>query len=269
MYPKALTIAGSDPSGGAGIQADLATFHSLGVFGMSVLTALTAQNTRAVTGIFEISPQFIAQQLDAVLVDIRPGAVKTGMIFSPDIIQVVAQKLAEFKINHLVVDPVMISTTGYKLFREQALNALKESLFPLALFVTPNLDEAKVITQLPQISDITDMQQAARLIHKLGSQFVIVKGGHLPDKNKSVDVMYDGNEFKMLETPLLRVGKVHGTGCTFSAALTAFLALGYKPAAAAQKAKQYVFNGIKSAFKPGKGIAVANNLWAVDPKNQR
>ncbi len=213
-YYRVLTIAGSDSGGGAGIQADLKTFSALGCFGMSAITALTAQNTRVVTGIFPAPPEFIGQQIDAVMDDIGTDAVKIGMLHSPEVIEVVAEKLEQWHSPNVVVDPVMISKSGDKLLLDDAVTALKERLLPLATVITPNLPEASVLLGRP-VETAEDMPAAARELAELGAVNVLVKGGHLTGE-KSHDLLYESATGKMIELPGKRIdtSNSHGTGCT-------------------------------------------------------
>src|SRR3954469_18723298 len=207
----ALTSAGSDSGGGAGIQADLKTFSALGVYGMSALTAITAQNTLGVTAVFELPPDIVAAQIDAVITDIGTDAVKTGMISNSEIIRVVAAKVREYGLATLVVDPVMVATSGDRLLREDAVTALRTELLPLATVATPNLPEAEVLTGR-SVESLADMREAARAIVGLGVRSVLVKGGHL--QGDATDVFYDGSQFVELPTCRIETTSTHGTGCT-------------------------------------------------------
>lgn len=249
---KALTIAGSDPSGGAGIQADLKVFSNFEVYGMAVISALTAQNTEGIHGIMEIPPEFIEKQLVAVLSDITADAVKTGMLYSPECIEIVARVFKEYKVKNLVVDPVIRSSSGTLLIKEGAGERLKSLLFPLATVITPNIDEAWELSGL-SIKGIKEMKEAARVLLDLGPKAVIIKGGHLRDA--AIDLLYDGREFHEMRTERIE-GNFHGTGCAFSAALTASLAKGYPLIDSAIKAKNYVANAIKGSQSIGKGMKI-------------
>lgn len=254
-YFRALTIAGSDSGGGAGIQADLKTFSALGVFGMSAITALTAQNTRVVTGIFPAPPEFIGEQIDAVMADIGTDAVKIGMLHSPEVIAVVADKLEEWQCPNVVVDPVMISKSGDKLLRDDAVAALKERLLPLATVITPNLPEASVLLGRP-VETAADMEGAARDLAGLGPAQVLVKGGHLTG-NESFDLLFLPDKDQMIRLPGKRVEtpNSHGTGCTLSSAIAAGLAKGLDLETAVEAAKAYITAALKagSVFQTGKG----------------
>ena len=246
----ALTIAGSDSGGGAGIQADLKTFSALGVFGMSAITAITAQNTLGVTAVHEIPPEIVAAQIDAVLSDIGADAVKTGMISSSEIIRVVTAKVREHGISTLVVDPVMVATSGDRLLREDAVEALRSELLPLATVVTPNLPEAEVLVGR-EIAGLDAMREAARAIVGLGARSAIVKGGHLT--GDAVDVFYDGSAFTELPARRIETTSTHGTGCTLASAIAALLARGESLEGAIRGAKAYVTEAIERAYPIGKG----------------
>jgi hydroxymethylpyrimidine/phosphomethylpyrimidine kinase len=236
---RALTIAGSDSGGGAGIQADLKTFAARGVFGMSVLTALTAQNTVGVQGVFEVPPAFVAQQIDSVVGDIGVDAVKTGMLSSAPIIAAIAAKIREHGLAPLVVDPVMVAKGGDPLLRADARDALIQQLLPLATVVTPNLHEARVICGF-ESSTLEEMRRAAQAIHALGPRNVVVKGGHLPGTSDAVDILYDGQSFREFRAPRIETKNNHGTGCTFASAIAAELAKGHGVAEAVDIAKDYL-----------------------------
>ncbi len=236
---RALTIAGSDSGGGAGIQADLKTFAALGVYGMSVITALTAQNTVGVQGVFEIPPDFVALQIDSVASDIGVDAAKTGMLASAAIIEIVAAKVREHRLAPLVVDPVMVAKSGDNLLRPEAREALIGKLLPLATVVTPNLHEARVLCGF-EIDGLEAMRRAAERIREMGAANVVVKGGHLPDTSDAVDVLYDGTTFHEFRARRLESKNTHGTGCTFASAIAAGLAKELPVAEAVGAAKDYV-----------------------------
>jgi len=243
MMKKAMTIAGSDSGGGAGIQADLKTFAALGVFGTSAITALTAQNTRGVLGVFPVTPEFVGLQIDAIAKDIGADAVKTGMLANRGIIEVVAAKIAEHRLGPLVVDPVMVAKGGDRLLEPQARDALIGLLLPLAAVVTPNLPEAEVLCGFP-VTDLDGMRRAARAIHEQGPRCVVVKGGHLEGmgkaRAKSIDLSFDGERFEELSADRVETRNTHGTGCTFASAVAARLAQGDGAAEAVRAAKRYV-----------------------------
>ncbi|MBI3975846.1 MAG: bifunctional hydroxymethylpyrimidine kinase/phosphomethylpyrimidine kinase [Armatimonadetes bacterium] len=259
---RALSIAGSDSGGGAGIQADLKTFSALGVFGMTAITALTAQNTTGVAGIVELSPQFVAEQIDMVVADIGVDAVKTGMLANAGIIDAVADRLRHHRLPNLVVDPVMIAKSGAPLLRPEAMDALKHLLLPLATVVTPNLHEAGAITGM-EIRTVSEMEEAARRIAALGPRYVVVKGGHR--QADAVDVLYDGRVFTYLRQARIPTLHTHGTGCIFAAATAAQLAKGDKPPAAVRRAKAFITAAIRGALPLGKGHGPANPMYGLMP----
>lgn len=261
MY-RALTIAGSDSGGGAGIQADLKTFAALGVYGMSVLTSITAQNTVGVQGIYDLPPEFVGLQIDSVLTDIGADAVKTGMLSNTKIIALVAEKLRRYQVENLVIDPVMIAKSGDPLLREEAHVTLVHDLFPLAKVVTPNLHEARVLSRLP-ISNLEEMKEAAKAIHRLGPQNVVVKGGHL--ERESVDLLYDGHRFLELPSPRVETKNDHGTGCTFASAIAAGLAKGQDVPTAVKAAKEYITQALQGAidWQLGQGHGPVHHFFAL------
>jgi hydroxymethylpyrimidine/phosphomethylpyrimidine kinase len=259
LRPRALTIAGSDSGGGAGIQADLKTFAALGVYGASVITAVTAQNTLGVRAIHEIPVDVIAAQIDAVLEDIGADAAKTGMLSSAPIIEVVADRLRANGVPALVVDPVMVAKSGDRLLREDAVQALREVLLPLATIVTPNAPEATVLSGI-EVVDAASAREAARRIADLGPRIVIVKGGHL-EGERSEDLVWDGRSFELLSGPRVATRHTHGTGCTFSAAIAAYLACGRDPIGAAREARAYLQGAIEHAEPLGAGHGPVNHLW--------
>jgi len=250
MIKVGLTIAGSDPSGGAGIQADIKTFCAYGIYGMAVPAALTAQNTTHVVAVREVPSAFLASQLEAVLSDVRVDALKTGMLLSAGTIRVVAEAVKGHRLRNLVVDPVMVSSTGTGLMRKNALGSLTGLLFPLAELVTPNIDEASRLSGL-NIEGIPDMEEAAKAIHDLGPRFVLVKGGHL--RGDPVDVFYNGRDFFHFPARRVTGKKLHGTGCVYSAAITAGLARGMSMMEAISEAKGFVTKAIEKAKPVGKG----------------
>ena len=254
---RALSIAGSDSGGGAGIQADLKTFSALGVYGLTAITAITAQNTREVTGIVEIAPEMVARQIDTVVADIGVDAAKTGMLSSAPIIEVVADRIRHHRLETLVVDPVMIAKSGAALLRPDAVDALRRRILPLALVVTPNLPEAEALCGAA-IHTPADAEEAARRIAGLGPRYVVVKGGHLD--GPAVDTMYDGERIERLEAPRVATRHTHGTGCVFSAAIAAELARGEDPRAAIRAAKTFVTGAIERALPLGGGHGPANPM---------
>lgn len=259
---RALTIAGSDSGGGAGIQADLKTFSALGVYGMSALTAITAQNTIGVQDVFELPPDFVGLQIDSVMSDIGADAVKTGMIANAAIIEVIAGKVRQWGIQNLVVDPVMVAKSGDALLRPDARDALINRLLPLARVVTPNLHEARVLTGL-EIRTLADMRQAAVVIHTLGPRSVVVKGGHLETDAESIDVLFDGREFYEFAAPRVQTANTHGTGCTFASAIAAGLAKSQSVFESVQAAKDYLTGALRSAanWHLGQGHGPVDHFW--------
>jgi hydroxymethylpyrimidine/phosphomethylpyrimidine kinase len=257
--PVALTIAGSDSGGGAGIQADLKAFAALGVHGMSAITALTAQNTVGVLGVVEISPEFIAQQIDAVADDIGVDATKTGMLASVPIIEVVATKIEQRALRPLVVDPVMMAKGGDPLLRPDAIDTLRRRLLPLATVVTPNLPEAEALCGRP-VGSLEAMREAARAIFALGPRHVVVKGGHLGDHEDAVDILFDGADFVELRRPRFETPHTHGTGCTFASAIAAGLAQGLSVPAAVEQAKDLVTAAVRHGLPLGSGHGPAHTM---------
>ncbi|HSB03919.1 MAG TPA: bifunctional hydroxymethylpyrimidine kinase/phosphomethylpyrimidine kinase, partial [Thermodesulfobacteriota bacterium] len=252
---RILTIAGSDSGGGAGIQADLKAITLLGGYGMSVLTALTAQNTRGVQAIHEVPAPFVAKQIDAVLSDIGADVIKTGMLANVEIIEVVARKIKQYRMKKVVVDPVMVAKGGASLLRKEAEEALIKRLIPLALVVTPNLHEASVLTGL-RIQSIEDMKKAARRIYQLGSRYVVVKGGHL--KGDAMDLLFDGKTYTEIGAPRIETKNTHGTGCTFASAIATLIARGDHVPEAVRKAKTFITLAIQSSLSFGKGTGPTN-----------
>jgi hydroxymethylpyrimidine/phosphomethylpyrimidine kinase len=259
--PRALTIAGSDSGGGAGIQADLKTFAAFGVYGASAITAITAQNTIGVRAIHDVPASMVAAQIDAVLDDIGADAAKTGMLSSPEIIETVADRLRAHAVAALVVDPVMVAKSGDRLLREDAVRALRDLLLPLAAVVTPNAPEATVLSGI-DVFDAASAREAARRIHDLGPAMVVVKGGHL-DGDTSDDLVFDGRAFEVLSGRRIATRHTHGTGCTFSAAICACLARGLAPLEAVREARAYVQGAIEHAEPLGGGHGPVNHLWRL------
>lgn len=259
---KALTIAGSDSGGGAGIQADLKTFTAFGVYGMSVITAVTAQNTVGVSSFETLSLPLIAAQITDVVTDIGTDAAKTGMLATAEIVRLVAEQVRELAIPNLVVDPVMMAKSGDPLLAADAQEAVRTALLPVALVVTPNAPEAEALTGRP-IASLADMRAAARDLHGMGARWVVVKGGHLPFEGDAIDVVYDGRDFTELRAPRFATPNTHGTGCTFSAAIAAGLAKGRDPLAAITRAKQYVSRAIETSLAIGRGHGPTNHLVDV------
>jgi hydroxymethylpyrimidine/phosphomethylpyrimidine kinase len=257
---RAMTIAGSDSGGGAGIQADLKTFAALGVWGTSAITALTAQNTRAVTGIHAVPAEFVEEQIAAIMDDIGAGAAKTGMLANREIVLAVARAVDRYKLERLVVDPVLVSKHGAALLADDAIEAYMHELFPRAFVVTPNALEAERLVGF-EVRGAEARKRAAESIAALGPKYVIVKGGHIESGHLSVDLFFDGEHFQELPGPRVRTHHTHGTGCTFSAAITAYLALGQPAKAAFGRAKEFVTRAIESGFSIGGGIGPVNPMW--------
>ena len=259
LIAKALTIAGSDSGGGAGIQADLKTFSAFRVFGMSVITAVTAQNSVGVQGVENLPPAFVARQLCSVLEDFGADAAKCGMLSTAPIIAAVADVLRDRPVPHLVVDPVMVAKGGAPLLQPDAQRALIERILPLALVVTPNLPEAEALTGQP-VRDRAGMEAAARRIHAMGPRHVLVKGGHLA--GEAVDLLWDGRTLTPFAAPRIDSTNTHGTGCTLSAAIAAGLALGRPLLEAVAQAKAYVTRAIREGFAVGHGVGQLRHFIA-------
>ena len=265
MTAIALTIAGSDTSGGAGIQADLKTFSAFGVYGASVITALTAQNTRGVSAVLATPAAFITQQLDAVASDISIGAVKTGMLATREAVLAVCEGVRRHKLARLVVDPVMVATSGDLLLDENAIAAVREHLIPLAGLITPNLPEAAKLLDEPIAATIADMERQARLLQKrFGAQNVLIKGGH-GEGREAVDVLIAGDQASHFAQQRIETKNTHGTGCTLSAAIVALLALGVALPEAVERAKRYVWEAIVAGatLKIGHGAGPVDHLYAI------
>lgn len=255
---KALTIAGSDSGGGAGIQADLKTFAALGVYGSSAITAITAQNTLGVTQVMALKPRLVAAQIDAVMKDIGAHAAKTGMLANAAIIEAVAGKIQEYRFKNLVIDPVMVATSGDLLIRKEAVAALRRRMIPLATVITPNLPEAQALTGMELGTD-RDIEEAARRILAMGARTVVIKGGHR--KGPAVDLFFDGKSFLALRARRIRGRNTHGTGCTFSAAIAAHLARGEKLEDAVCLAKEYITGAIRAGFTVGAGHSPVHHFY--------
>jgi len=264
MPPIALTIAGSDPSGGAGIQADLKTFHQFGTYGEAVITLVTVQNTRRVSQVEVLAPDLVLSQLRAVLEDIPPAAAKTGALGSRDMVEAIAQEAAGFAFP-LVVDPVMISKHGARLIDEKAANSLRSMLFPRAFLVTPNLHEAEALTE-SEIVTIEDMKRAARSISGMGAKSVLVKGGHLPGESAAIDVLFSDGAIFEFPGERIETHHTHGTGCTYSAAITALLAHGLALTEAVAQAKAYISEAIRTNPGLGGGSGPVNHFAPIAPK---
>lgn len=252
--PVALTIAGSDPSGGAGLQADLKVFHQRGVYGMSVVTLLTVQNTRAVQNVFVLGPEMVSAQLDALLSDLPCHAAKTGALGNARVISEIAVRAKSFRFP-LVVDPVMASQHGQALLDREAVTTLKKELFPSAFLITPNLDEAESLTGM-KVRDLTAMEKAAKCMAQDGPQAILIKGGHL--EGDAVDLLYAGGKVQLFESRRIKTAHTHGTGCAFSAVITAELAKSKPLERAIQTAKAFVSQALESSPKLGQGEGPLN-----------
>lgn len=248
--PVVLTVAGSDSGGGAGIQADLKVFAALGVHGTTAITCLTAQTPAGVTGVHAVPRAFMERQLETLMRELPPAAVKTGMLFNAGIIRAVAENFARHREVPLVVDPVMIATSGARLLRPDALRALQDRLLPLAAVVTPNLDEAAALLGRP-LRSVDDLRWAARGMHGRWGVPVLVKGGHLRDAPQATDILWDGQEERVLRAPFVKGVSTHGTGCTYSAAIAAFLALGHPLPVAVEQAKRRITQAIRRSTRLG------------------
>jgi len=259
MIPRVLTIAGSDSGGGAGIQADLKTFTALKVFGMSVITSITAQNTIGVSAVSGVEPEMVSKQFDAVAKDIGVDSAKTGMLFNSKIVDIVARKIRHYRIPKLVVDPVMRSKSGATLLQPDAQKALVKKIIPLALIVTPNIPEAEALTHL-EVDNTEGMKKAALQIFKMGPKYILIKGGHSHD-GRSMDLLYDGTKFHFFVGKRYTTKNTHGTGCTLSAAIAAHLALGFEVPSAVRLSKNYVTGAISRSFSLGKGHGPLNHFW--------
>ncbi len=262
MIKQVLTIAGSDSGGGAGIQADIKAMSANGVFALSVITAITAQNTEEITDVFELPASIIAAQLDAVFDDFDIAAVKTGMLSSAEIIKVVVKILKPQNVTNLVVDPVMVSKTGHLLLKSDAIDALKNELLPLALVVTPNVHEAQQLSGI-EISTLADARRAAKVIHQFGCKHVLIKGGHLLAE-RATDLLYDGRFFNVFKGEYIDTPHTHGTGCTFASAIAAQLARGKSVPDAVQTAKAYLTEAIRHALAIGHGRGPTNPFYFLE-----
>lgn len=250
----ALTIAGSDPTGGAGFQADLKVFRAFGVHGLSIPAALTAQNTVGIKEVLPVDGIFFEKQMDALLEDMRPDALKTGMLYKSGTIEIIAKKIREYSLKNLVIDPVTVSSSGTSLAEQGVLDSIREKLFPLSEVITPNIYEASVLAGM-NIETDKDMEDAAFMLKEMGAKAVVITGGHL--EQATVDLYYDGNEFRRIRSSKIP-GEYHGTGCAFSAAIAASLALGHAPLESVKKAKDFVTKAIRDAGQPGKGMKLLN-----------
>ena len=267
MIPNVLSIAGSDPSGGAGIQADLKAFSALGAYGMAAMTALTAQNTQGVRSFQTVDPAFVAEQIDAVYADVRVDAVKIGMVATADIAKAIADRLRQHAARNIVLDPVMVAKSGHHLLREDAVTALRDTLVPLARVITPNLPEAGVLLGSSEPATLADMQDAVRALHRLGPEWVLLKGGHLTGDD-SIDLLFDGTTVTELPGRRIATRNTHGTGCTLSAAIAALLPV-CDMVEAVQRAKAYLTDAIAASDRltVGSGHGPVHHfhaLWTQD-----
>lgn len=254
---KLLTIAGSDSCGGAGIQADLKTFSAHEVFGMSVITAVTAQNTQGVFAVEDISPDIIQKQIEVIFDDISVDGVKIGMVSKTETIKIIAETLSKYSVKNLVIDPVMISKSGFDLLKPEAKEALIKYLLPMATVVTPNLPEAEVITGL-NVNNLDGMKEAAKMIYKMGPKYVLIKGGHL--EGEAVDVLYDGVDFIYYNSPRINTKNTHGTGCTLSSSIASNLGKGLSVIEAIKQSKAYITTAIEKSFSIGKGVGPVHHF---------
>ena len=253
-----LTIAGSDSSGGAGVQADLKTFSAIGTYGMSVITAITAQNTQGVFLVEDLSKEIIEKQIEVVFEDIEPKAVKIGMVSNAEIINTIVKTLRRYNPEYLVVDPVMISKSGYSLLKPEAKKSLIEELIPMAYIITPNTPEAEEITGI-KINNVDDMREVGEKILELGPKYVLMKGGHL--EGDAVDVLKVKDNLEIYKQERLDRKNTHGTGCTLSSAITSHLALGYDIKEAITLSKEYITEAIRHSFDMGKGVGPVNHFY--------
>lgn len=261
---KSLTIAGSDSSGGAGIQADLKTMTVLGVYGMSAITALTAQNTTGVQSIFEVTPKFLEDELDSIFTDIFPDSVKIGMVSNAELIRVISKKLREYNAKNIVVDPVMVSTSGSKLMADDAKETLLSELFKVADIITPNIPEAEALTG-QSIKSKDDMVEAAKKIGEFFDGYVLLKGGHSTDD--ADDLLYKNSEKIWIMGERIENPNTHGTGCTLSSAIASYLAMGHDVPESVRLAKEFISGAINAKLDLGKGRGPLNHMWKMDSEN--
>lgn len=251
-----MSIAGSDPSGGAGVQADLKTFTALGLHGTTAVTCITAQNTKGVKAIHKLPIKIIEKQIDLLLEDMKPDAVKTGMLYDQEIVKSVTKKIRQHNLR-VVVDPVIAATSSDSLSNKNLTNAIKKELLPITYILTPNIDEASVLTD-KKICNLDDVKKACEELYKMGAKYILVKGGHLEGKYVQ-DVFYDGESFSVFSLPRIPNKKAHGSGCTLSALITGYLALGETPVGSVEKSKHVLWNMINEGYRPGKGFDVLNH----------
>lgn len=261
---KSLTIAGSDSSGGAGIQADLKTMTVLGVYGMSAITALTAQNTTGVQSIFEVTPKFLEDELDSIFTDIFPDSVKIGMVSNAELIRVISKKLREYNAKNIVVDPVMVSTSGSKLMADDAKDTLLSELFKVADIITPNIPEAEALTG-QSIKSKDDMVEAAKKIGEFFDGYILLKGGHSTDD--ADDLLYKNSEKIWIMGERIENPNTHGTGCTLSSAIASYLAMGHDVPESVHLAKEFITGAINAKLDLGKGRGPLNHMWKMGSEN--
>lgn len=261
---KSLTIAGSDSSGGAGIQADLKTMTALGVYGMSAITALTAQNTTGVQSIFEVTSKFLEDELDSIFTDIFPDSVKIGMVSNADLIRVISKKLREYNAKNIVVDPVMVSTSGSKLMADGAKDTLLSELFKVADIITPNIPEAEALTG-QSIKSKDDMVEAAKKIGEFFEGYILLKGGHSTDD--ADDLLYKNSEKIWIKGERIENPNTHGTGCTLSSAIASYLAMGHDVPESVHLAKEFISGAISAKLDLGKGRGPLNHMWKIYSEN--
>lgn len=257
----ALTIAGSDSSGGAGIQADIKTMTMNGVYAMSAITALTAQNTTGVSDILEVTPEFLKHQIDDIFNDIYPNAVKIGMVSSSNLIEVISDRLKNFKAKNIVVDPVMVATSGAKLIEDKAIITITKELFPLATIITPNIPEAEILSK-KEIKTQDDMINASKIISEKYNVAVLCKGGH--NLNDANDLLYKNGEYKWFSSKRIDNKNTHGTGCTLSSAIASNLAKGYDLESSVQRAKDYISKALEDMLNLGKGSGPLNHAFNLN-----
>ncbi|MEO0275820.1 MAG: bifunctional hydroxymethylpyrimidine kinase/phosphomethylpyrimidine kinase [candidate division WOR-3 bacterium] len=259
--PRVLVIAGSDSGGGAGIQADIKTLNSIGVFGMTAITSLTAQNTKGVFEIFDLPASFIKKQIEVVIEDIGVDAIKIGMLSNKDIIEAVIEEIRRYGIENIILDPVMKSQTGYDLIKEDAKKILMEKLLPLSLIVTPNRFEAEEISGL-KIENKKDIKEAILKIKEKGAKWVLIKGGHFEGKY-AIDYLSDGKNIYEIKAKRINTNNTHGSGCTYASAIAGYIAKGFDILSAVKKAKRFVYGAIKNSLQIGKGKGPVNHFWKI------
>lgn len=260
--PRVLTIAGSDSGGGAGIQADLKTLTAHKVYGLSVITSLTAQNTLGVKAIYDLPADFIKIQIDTVLKDIGCDSVKIGMLSNKENIKLVSEKISDYELKNVILDPVMVATSGDKLLKDDSINVLKSLLIPLSYLLTPNIREAELLTN-STINSTDDMKKAAADIITLGCKYVLIKGGHLHENENALDILYDGKKFYKFSARRIKTKNTHGTGCTYSSAIAANLAKNLDLLTSISNAKNYVTEAISNSFSIGEGNGPLNHYWNI------